>query len=196
MNLFNRKSPKPLKTVPGAENTTVKSKGFIHNATDTFHELILILLAVVGIGGILYSLFEKGVSVGDGIWWAFVTAFTVGYGDTVPHTTAGRVLGILLMSFTVFVIIPLITARMASKMIVNDDAWTNDEQENVKNTLARINEKLNAEDNQAKMVTVGKLKKSKANSTLNTVVVNSGRAVPQVAAVKRGRGRPRKNPLV
>src|SRR5699024_205863 len=33
----------------------------------------------------------------DGIWWAFVTGATVGYGDYVPISAAGRTIGILLM---------------------------------------------------------------------------------------------------
>jgi voltage-gated potassium channel len=30
---------------------------------------------------------------GVGVWWAIVTLATVGYGDVVPHTAWGRVLG-------------------------------------------------------------------------------------------------------
>ena len=30
---------------------------------------------------------------GDALWWAVVTLGTVGYGDVVPTTTAGRILG-------------------------------------------------------------------------------------------------------
>ena len=33
----------------------------------------------------------------DGIWWSFVTATTVGYGDISPSTPAGRVIAALLM---------------------------------------------------------------------------------------------------
>ena len=34
---------------------------------------------------------------GDALWWAIVTLTTVGYGDIVPHTTAGRVTGVMIM---------------------------------------------------------------------------------------------------
>ncbi len=33
----------------------------------------------------------------DGVWWAVITASTVGFGDFVPKTMAGRVSGILLI---------------------------------------------------------------------------------------------------
>lgn len=38
------------------------------------------------------------LSSGDAVWWSFVTLATVGYGDTVPVTAAGRVIGFVLMA--------------------------------------------------------------------------------------------------
>lgn len=53
------------------------------------------------------------VSFGDAIWWACVTATTTGYGDEVPVTVAGRVVGILLM-FGGVALTGVITAIFAS----------------------------------------------------------------------------------
>ncbi|MCQ6276504.1 potassium channel protein [Bacillus sp. V3B] len=40
---------------------------------------------------------EHFPTIFDGIWWAVITAATVGYGDYVPHSIIGRVSGILLI---------------------------------------------------------------------------------------------------
>ncbi len=41
------------------------------------------------------------LQLGDALWWGIVTLSTVGYGDVVPHTLDGRVLGAGLMIFQI-----------------------------------------------------------------------------------------------
>jgi ABC-type amino acid transport substrate-binding protein len=40
--------------------------------------------------------------IGDGLWWAAVTMVTVGYGDKVPRTAAGRVVAMVWMFSSIF----------------------------------------------------------------------------------------------
>ncbi|MFA6041757.1 MAG: potassium channel family protein [Methylophilus sp.] len=113
----------------------------LQRTTDTFRELFLGFALVLCTSAVLYSIFEHK-KLWDGLWWAMVTAMTVGYGDTYPTTAAGRIVGIILMMTTVLFIIPLITARLSSRLIVNDDAFTHKEQQDIKNGIQDIKKKL------------------------------------------------------
>ena len=100
--------------------------------------LILAYLLLIIVCGVVYSQVEKDVTIGDAVWWAIVTASTVGYGDISPESWQGRVLAGLLISVMVLVVIPLITAHFASKLIVDTDAFRHEEQEELKNNLRRV----------------------------------------------------------
>jgi voltage-gated potassium channel len=100
--------------------------------------LILAYLLLIVVCGLIYSQVEKDVTFGDALWWAIVTASTVGYGDISPESWQGRVLAGLLISVMVLVVIPLITAHFASKLIVDRDAFRHEEQEELKNNLRRV----------------------------------------------------------
>lgn len=49
----------------------------------------------------------------DSIWWAFVTVFTVGYGDITPKSVGGRIIAVFVM-FSGISLLSLITAMISS----------------------------------------------------------------------------------
>jgi voltage-gated potassium channel len=60
----------------------------------------LLLAATVLGGGAAFTAIEseQHLSLASGVWWAIVTVTTVGYGDIVPHTEAGRALAVFVMA--------------------------------------------------------------------------------------------------
>jgi len=67
--------------------------------------IVALMLAVAGLVFLVERHAGGGMFRGyfDAVWWSVVTWATVGYGDTYPVTTAGRLLGILLIFASVAV---------------------------------------------------------------------------------------------
>jgi len=64
--------------------------------------VLLLALAFTLMSGLLIAGIDPGIeTIWQGIWWAWVTVATVGYGDTVPLSTAGRVFGAVVILFGV-----------------------------------------------------------------------------------------------
>ena len=61
---------------------------FAHYALQV-REVIVSLLGMMVLGGFAISQLES-IKLGDAIYFAFITGLSVGYGDIVPHTTAGK----------------------------------------------------------------------------------------------------------
>lgn len=60
--------------------------------------LLTVLFVIISFGVIIHIIEpEEFPTPFDGIWWAFVTAATVGYGDYAPVSYLGRSVGIVLM---------------------------------------------------------------------------------------------------
>lgn len=98
---------------------------------NNMRHIVLLYSAVLFLAALGYAFFEHD-NLADSLWWAVVTAMTVGYGDTYPDTWGGRIVGVILMHLMIFVIGPLIIGQIASRMIVNRDAFTHEEQEWIK----------------------------------------------------------------
>lgn len=101
--------------------------------------------SVVGLGGAGYAIAEHQGPI-TSLWWAVVTASTVGYGDAYPETTFGRGVATLLIISMVTLIIPMITASFTSKLIVDRDVFTHEEQEQIKSTLVAIASAMGLEE--------------------------------------------------
>lgn len=100
-----------------------------------------LLAALYGIAVASYMRYDHH-GLADACWWAFMTLTTVGYGDQYPTSVQGRLAGVILVMAAVFIIVPTLTAVVASRLIVDDDAWTHDEQELVKRLLTELHEAL------------------------------------------------------
>ena len=85
---------------------------------DTVKELLLVYAALVLLCAGLYAYFESTTYI-NGVWWACVTALTVGYGDMFPATTGGRIVAVALMHATVLFILPLLIGNICSLCIRN-----------------------------------------------------------------------------
>lgn len=60
---------------------------------------LLVSILVIVMAGVVVAGIDPAVkSIGDGVWWAWVTVTTVGYGDIVPVTTEGRLFAAALIA--------------------------------------------------------------------------------------------------
>ena len=84
-------------------------------------------------------------SLGDTLWWAAQTVTTVGYGDVVPTSNGGRVIGVIVMVFGVTAV-SLITALVTSTVVAFEQRRRAESEEArhrpVHESLARIEHRL------------------------------------------------------
>ena len=87
------------------EDLMIAHLRLLYKVGDVFLFLVLLVLGA----GALIARFEK-LSFGESIYFAFITAFTVGFGDITPKSPGARIvavflafLGLVLMGFFVAV---------------------------------------------------------------------------------------------
>ncbi len=113
----------------------------ISKGTDTFRELFVLYGLVIVIAASIFSVAE-GKALWDSMWWAMVTAMTVGYGDIYPVTVVGRMVGVVLFHFVPLFLIPILVVRMMSKVVQDNNAFTDVEQEELKREIKGLGEQV------------------------------------------------------
>lgn len=101
-----------------------------------------IALSLMVIVGIFISVIDPSIETPmDGLWWAWVTVTTVGYGDIVPTSPGGRVVGsvLILVGFGLF---SLITASISAFLITREEEEVIDREEILMEKLTHISDKL------------------------------------------------------
>ena len=111
---------------------SANSIGFSSLLADVFSPVLLFVFALMICGTLLTGVFvwawerrhgndhftNPGAhGIFDGIWWATVTLFTIGYGDKVPHKVVSRIVTMVWM-FVGVLMVATITAEVTSSITV------------------------------------------------------------------------------
>ncbi len=88
---------------------------------ENFPRIALLAFGIFLVGAVVEILVESGQdgrihSLGDALWYAVVTMTSTGYGDVVPGTAAGRLVGAILM-FGGVTVLSVVTATVASVLV-------------------------------------------------------------------------------
>lgn len=109
------------------------------NLLDTIGEVLMVYGSLIVGCTIIVGALERWSEV-DALWWAVVTVSTTGYGDLAPKTGLGRLVAAGLM-IGAWVLNIVLAGLVAARLIVDNDAWTHEEQEEVKRGLAQLLER-------------------------------------------------------
>ena len=75
---------------------------------------LLLAVAILGLGGVGFWLIDPHIhTLSDGLWLAFTTAATVGFGDLVPSTHASRAFSVIVVLLGLAVL-SLVTASLSA----------------------------------------------------------------------------------
>jgi voltage-gated potassium channel len=105
--------------------------------------IVAVATALALIAAVLVRLLDPAIGTfPDALWWAVSTVSTVGYGDVVPVSGAGRLVATALM-LTGLALIPLITSVVVSILV---SKRTREAREDELRDLHQILERLDAID--------------------------------------------------
>jgi voltage-gated potassium channel len=78
--------------------------------------LVLAVVVLVACGVGYFALDPAVETLEDGLWLAFTTAATVGYGDVIPSSRTSRVFSVIVVLLG-FAILSLVTASISAKLV-------------------------------------------------------------------------------
>jgi len=108
---------------------------------------LAIYLLVIIVGATIFFSIESGVnpnvgSIDDALWYVIVTVTSVGYGDIVPYTGFGRIIGVITM-LTAILFMSLVTATTTTALLEKFRAEraeiTKGSRETIGNVIAQLN---------------------------------------------------------
>lgn len=83
--------------------------------------LLLSAALILGLCGVGFWWLEpRALTLGDGLWLAFTTAATVGYGDIVPSTPASKIFSVFVVMLG-FGVLSLVTAAIATHWVETEE---------------------------------------------------------------------------
>ena len=95
---------------------------------------LLLALAILGLGGVGFWVIDPGIdTLSDGLWLAFTTAATVGFGDVVPSTHASRAFSVVVVLLGLAVL-SLVTASLSAIFVEKE---VEDEERQIEKDLMR-----------------------------------------------------------
>lgn len=103
---------------------------------------LIVTIVVTCLSGLLLAAFDPGIKTPfDGIWWAWETVTTVGYGDVLPSSTFGRLIAIFVMLLGLG-IFSLLTANLSAFLIGQDKSKKQHHRDKIITLLESLHEKL------------------------------------------------------
>ncbi|SIP99864.1 potassium channel family protein [Marinobacterium stanieri] len=115
---------------------------------------LLVCLLFLFISGFLIAALDPAFNGPlDGIWWAWVTMTTVGYGDIVPSTNEGRLFGSLLILIGICMF-SLLTASFSVFFIEKDEGQIAERERQNLNRITRLENRLDNIEHQLEYMLV------------------------------------------
>lgn len=103
---------------------------------------LLVSFYIIIASGIIIAGIDPGIETfWDGIWWAWVTVTTVGYGDVVPDSNAGKLFGafLILLGIGLF---SLLTASFSAFFIAKEGSKVLSREQDALEKLDQIEQRL------------------------------------------------------